>query len=145
MSVLRLCCSMAPSPKKTRTDLWALERAALTLNSSWYGAPLLSLPTQKKKSKKNKKRHLLTTLCEVSSMSPAVVMMFAVAAPSREHSTVPNKSTPVMCLPAVLQAHCLFIRSDIFFSFHSLIILLIPSPFEGSNPQSSGPKHRGNP
>lgn len=39
--VLRLCCSMAPSLKRTRTDLWASETTGLTLNSSWYSAPSL--------------------------------------------------------------------------------------------------------
>lgn len=56
--VLRLCCSMAPSLRRTRMDLWALEKTALTLNNSWYSPPF---PPSN-----SRKQHLLATLCEVS-------------------------------------------------------------------------------
>lgn len=56
--VFRLCCSMAPSLRKTRMDPWALEITGLTPSSSWYSA--LSLLTWENK------QHLLATELEVS-------------------------------------------------------------------------------
>lgn len=41
--LLRLCCSMARSPRRTRMDLWATAITGLMLSSSWYSA--LSLLT----------------------------------------------------------------------------------------------------
>lgn len=56
--VFRLCCSMAPSLRKTRMDPWALEITGLTPSSSWYSA--LSLLTWENK------QQLLATELEVS-------------------------------------------------------------------------------
>lgn len=132
VSVLRLCCSMAPSRRRTRMDLWASEITAPTLSSSWYSAPSLLTRENNTRSPLCVKRQwaLLLWWC----LQPSLLSRVA---------TVQHNWVSLMCLPAVMLAHCLFIRSDIF--IRSLITLLIPSPFEGSNPQSSGPKHGGSP
>lgn len=122
--VLRLCCSMDPSPKKTKMDLWALAITGLMLNSSWYSS--LSLLT-----------------AENNTCSPLCVkcqcQLFCCDEVCGHHSSrewlqvnLSDLSPPLSCRPIAP----LYILTF----FHSLITLLTPSPFEGSNPQSSGPK-----
>lgn len=130
--VLRLCCSMAPSPRRTRMDLWASEITGLTRNSSWYSA--VSLLTWE--------NYACLPLCVKCQCQP-----FCCDDVCSHHSSL--EWLPWSANGSLWSAVLLSCRptasSYILTFFHSLIMLLIPSPFEGSNPQSSGPKHGGSP
>lgn len=90
----------------------------------------------------SRNQHLLSTLCEVSV---SALLLWWCLQPSllsrvgycRAQLNLSDLLGPLSCRPTASKYALTF--------FHSLITLLIPSPFEGSNPQSSGPKHGGSP